>query len=154
MKKLKKYHFTICFSIICIVFATTLFTVPAAKADRTKKIENRIPVKPDQGVVLASFQNSDLIIKYHDKPEIVYSLTVTIKSNDEDDENEFIDSIYVKDKVSAKEVMVQMVDHAPPNEHSDVNIFGLHFGDEFKKNGEGRSIYSLLRMGKYWFKVL
>lgn len=137
MKKFKKYHHTVCFLIVCVTFATLLLTVPVAKADRTKKIENRIPVKPDQGVVLASFQNSDLIIKYHDKPEITYSLTVTIKSDDEDDENEFIDSIYIKDKISSKEIMVQMVDHAPPNEQSDVNIFGLHFGDEFRKTVRG-----------------
>lgn len=145
MKKFKKYHHTICFLIVCVTFATLLLTVPVAKADRTKKIENRIPVKPDQGVVLASFQYSDLIIKYHDKPEVLYSLTVTVSSDDEDDEIELIDSIYINDKISSNEIMVQMVDHAPQNSQSDIKILGISFSEGFKKSVRGEVLIPACR---------
>lgn len=106
-------------------------------AQRTKKIERKISIKPEQGIILANFSNADLIIKSHDKPEIIYSLTVTIKADDADDENEFIDSIYFKEKSTGKEVIVQMIDRAPQNEQTDITIFGLQFGDVFNKSVKG-----------------
>ncbi len=122
---------------ILMLIAAILFTSGNAFADRVKKIERKISVKPDQGIILANFSNADLIIKSHDKSEISYSLTVTIKADDADDENEFIDSIYFKERNSAKEVILQMIDHAPNNEQTDITIFGLQFGDVFNKSVKG-----------------
>lgn len=131
----EKYKTIIGFLIVALLLG--IIEQKECYAEKTKKYEKRITVKPHQAITIANFAHSELMIKYHDKPEIFYSLTVRIQSNDEDNETEFIDSVYIRDRSSEKEIVVQMIDRAPNNEKTDVKIFGIDFGDEFLKSCKG-----------------
>lgn len=128
---------TTIFGFLIVALLLGIIEQKECYAEKTKKYEKRITVKPHQAITIANFAHSELMVKYHDKPEIYYSLTVRIQSNDEDNETEFIDSIYIRDRSSEKEIVVQMIDRAPNNEKTDVKIFGIDFGDEFLKSCKG-----------------
>ncbi|HRE57577.1 MAG TPA: DUF4097 family beta strand repeat-containing protein [Candidatus Kapabacteria bacterium] len=131
-KTIQKYIY-----LLCVLMLLIMVEQEECSAEKTKKYEKRMSVKPSQSITIANFTHSDIMIKYHDKPEIYYSLTVRIQSSDEDDEIEFIDSVYIRDRISEKEIVVQMIDRAPNNQKSDVKIFGIDFGEEFLKSCKG-----------------
>lgn len=125
------------YPLVTLILSLLLINEQPCSAERTKKYEKRVPVRSGQGITIANFSHCDFSVKYHDKQEVYYNFTVRIESSDDDDEAEFIDSFYVRDRTSDKEIVVQMIDRAPANEKSDVTIFGIDFGEEFSKSCKG-----------------
>ncbi|MBU0476007.1 MAG: DUF4097 domain-containing protein [Bacteroidetes bacterium] len=123
-----KIRISIIFVLLCVV---------SIYAEKSKKIKKSFPVAPEIGIEIISVSGMDLSIKTWDKQEVYFNLKVSISSNDDDYELDYINSFDILSELSGSNLTIKLKETDKNSEWNFWDIFKFKIASYISKDITG-----------------
>lgn len=104
-----------------LALATTLLS--ADRFDRSRDLEHRVSVEPQQHIEIRGFSGSHIEFRTWDRNEVAIAITVRITSSDERYEEEYINSLEIRETKTTSGVLLELREREGGPSGSFWNLF-------------------------------
>jgi hypothetical protein len=114
-----------------------LFCVVSVLAEESKKVEKSFPVSPEIGIEIISVSGMDVSIRTWDKQEVYFNLNISISSNDDEFENEYINSFNILSELTESKLRIELKETEDESSWNFWDIFKFQIASYVSKDIKG-----------------